>query len=114
VAIESAADRLSFLSPDEFGERATYTIAGGSVSASLVGVFNNPFLTVLEDDVGTSDARPTFVCRAADLPAGARGGDAGDALAIEANDLHAALSYLVADLQPDGAGMVRLTLANAA
>src|SRR4051812_36937800 len=107
MPVESAADRLSFLA--DFGEVGTYTAAGGG-STSPLGIFNSPFMAALMNEVSTSDTRPTFVCRLADLPAGAQGGDAGDTLSLPANEIHGALSFTVSDLQPDGTGMVCLTL----
>lgn len=108
---ESAADRLALLSVDEFGETATYSPAAGA-AAALRGIFNDPHLGVALEggEARTSDSQPTFTVRAADLPAGAAGGDAGDTLALAAGDLHGAATYAVIDIQRDGAGMATLIL----
>lgn len=100
---ESAADRSAFLSTDDFGDEAAYTPSGGS-PVMLTGILNSPHLNVQLNDVPVSDSAPTFLCRSADLPNGARGGDAGDTLAIGST------TYRVTDLQPDGTGMTLLTL----
>jgi hypothetical protein len=39
------------------------------------------------------------------------GGDTGDTLGLAATELHGAVTYRVADLQPDGAGLTLLILA---
>lgn len=111
MPVESAADRLLFVSPDDFGELATYTPTGGAAVPAIAGIFNDPHISVQNGiEVSASDSMPTFLCRAADLPAAAAGGDAGDTLALAANELHAAVTYRVIDLQPDGTGLVLLTL----
>lgn len=111
MPVESAADRASFLSVDEFGEEATYTLAGGGVTPEIPGILNDPHLRVVGGEVDVSDAQPTFLCRSSDLPGGAAGGDAGDTLALAATDLHGAVTYRVADLHPDGSGMTLIVLA---
>ena len=108
MTVESPADRLTFLSPAEFGDTATYTPAGGSAVPGIAGIFNRPHVdtsvSVSSFDVTTSDTRPTFICRSADLPPPAQGGDAGDTLAIGVD------TYRVLDLQPDGTGMTVVEL----
>lgn len=103
---ETAADRLAFLSADEFGATATYTPAGGAAAPDIAGQFDDPFLAVAGAEVaGTADRRPTFFCRAEDLPGAAAGGDAGDTLAIDGG-----ATYRVIGIEPDGTGMALLTL----
>jgi hypothetical protein len=105
MAAESAADRLAFLDPNDFGSQATYTIVGGSASLPFSGVFNNPHLSVHVENADVADRHPTFICREQDIPAGAKGGDAGDALAVTGAGV-----FTVAELRPDGAGMVTILL----
>jgi hypothetical protein len=106
MPVESAADRAAFLSSDDFGAQAVYTPAGGAASDPIDGIFDNPQLdVVLGENAATSDSRPTFFCRSADIPAGAAAGDAGDRLAIVDGD-----TFAVIDLQPDGQGMTLVTL----
>jgi hypothetical protein len=106
MTVESPADRLSFLSSDEFGTTATYTPAGGPAVPDIAGIFNRPHLDTFVSgmEITTSDARPTFICQSADLPLAAQGGDAGDTLTIGTD------TYRVVDLQPDGTGMTVLAL----
>lgn len=104
MPVESAADRLVFLNPDEFGVEAVYRTRTGS-SATLDGVLNSGSIRVGFDRAVALDIKSTFVCRATDLPAGALGGDAGDTLTIDGT------RYAVANVEPDGLGMTWLTLA---
>jgi hypothetical protein len=110
MAVESADDRLAFLSPDEFGDEATYRPAAtGEESVPIVGIFDNTHeLVAAGNSPGSSDARPTFYCRSQDLPEGAEGGDAGDRLTI--THLGVLRNYRVIDLEPDGQGFTRLEL----
>lgn len=105
MAVESAADRAVFVAADEFAVSATYAPAVGG-STNIAGILDDPHLSL---DFGErsplSAARPTFLCRSADLPAGAAGGSAGDTLTI------ASVTYAVDDLQPDATGMTLVTLA---
>lgn len=101
MAIESAADRLAMLDPDEFGATASYTPAGGQ-AASIVGIFDNEYVGVdLDAGVPIESRRPTFLVRAADVPAVAH----DDALTVDGTD------YVVAGVEPDGTGFVKLVLA---
>jgi hypothetical protein len=40
MTVETPADRLTFLSPAEFGDTATYTPAGGPAVPGIAGIFN--------------------------------------------------------------------------
>jgi hypothetical protein len=112
MPVESAADRLSFLDADEFGEEATYTLAGGGATPGIPGILNDPHLSVLAGDgVEVCDSQPTLLCRSADLPGAAAGGDAGDTLAVAATAVHGAVTYRVAELRPDGQGFTLIVLA---
>src|SRR4051794_37148231 len=109
MTIETPADRLTFLSPAEFGSSATYTPAGGPAVPGITGIFNRPHVdtsvSVSPFDVTTSDTRRTFVCRSADLPPAAQGGEeVGDTLTIGTD------TYRVIDLQPDGTGFTVVEL----
>jgi len=105
MTVESPADQLTFLSPAEFGVTAP---AGGPAVPGIAGILNRPHVdtsvSVSTFDVTTSDARPTFICRSADLPPAAQGGEAGDTLAIGVD------TYRVLDLQPDGTGFTVVEL----
>lgn len=104
MPVETAADRLAMLSPNDFGAGATYRLAAGGDTA-LDGIFDAP---ASERPIGEGAAgivtRSTFFCRAADLPGGAQG-DAGDLLILDGGG-----SYQVAAIEPDGQGMALLTL----
>jgi hypothetical protein len=63
MPVESATDRLAFLSADEFGEAATYTPAGGSAVPGIVGIFDDPFLSVgIGGDVAIIGCRSVARC----------------------------------------------------
>lgn len=105
MTVESADDRAAFLDDEDFAIEATYTTAA-SVSAAITGIHDAPHLSRdFGDGAPLSDVRRTFLCRTADLPNGAVGGDAGDTLTI------AGTAYRVAGHEPDGTGMTLLILA---
>jgi hypothetical protein len=101
VPVESDEDRAAFFA--DFGVSALYEAAAGG-SAALTGIFDAPYRSVGVNDVESADARPTFLCRSSDLPAGAEGGDVGDTLTI------GAVTYRVIAHEPDGTGMTLLIL----
>lgn len=68
------------------------TIGTGTVS----GLFDNAYV----DSFGVTNSEKTFTCRVAEVP----GLVTGNAVTI------AATSYTVAELQPDGTGLVRVRL----
>ncbi len=103
MSAEQDADRAAFFSRADFGEEAIYAAAAGGAGV-LNGLFDDPHLSVVFDQAETSDARPSFLCRAADLPAGAAAGAAGDTLTVRG------ATYDVVDLRPDGQGMTLITL----
>jgi hypothetical protein len=109
MPIESASDRAVFVNPDDFGATAIYTpLATGLPSDAFAGLFDDPSGIMASDigaGVGAVDGRPTFFCRADDLPDGAEGGDAGDALDVTGEGAFSVLS-----IEPDGQGMVLLRL----
>lgn len=103
MSIESAADRLMFLSAADFGTSATYRPASNlSRRSTILGIFDAAHLTV---DVGSgvpvSSTNPIFTCRTIDLTGG---GSENDRLTIDGRD------YLVRDVQSDGTGMTVLEL----
>lgn len=104
---ETATDRLTFLGADDFGAEAIYTPVGGAAVPGIAGIFDRPHVSRDFGGVGgpISTAAPTFICRSADLPAAAVGGDAGDTLTVDA------VVYRVADLAPDGTGFTVIMLA---
>lgn len=105
MPVETDADRAAFLSADEFGAEAIYTPEGGAASNPIPGIFDRPSIGVGINDVGAVDARPTFCCRAAALPAGADA-DAEDRLDVTGDG-----TFKVFSIEPDGTGMVLLRLA---
>ncbi|MFB6460457.1 head-tail joining protein [Bradyrhizobium tunisiense] len=104
MPIETAADRLVFLSVEEFGAEGTYAPAAGGGSTTIAGIFDRPSISTDLNQVASLDARPTFCCRAADLPAGADG-DAGDQLTVTGEG-----AFEVVSIEPDGQGMALLRL----
>ncbi len=102
MAVESAADRLTFLDTDEFGTSATYTLAAGGDS-TVQGIFDKEYAEVAETDfgvgVGTHPAH--FTMREADLP-----GSYGDADTL----LVGSVTYTIRAHELDGTGMVSLRL----
>ncbi|WP_315804039.1 hypothetical protein [Bradyrhizobium sp. SZCCHNS3002] len=104
MPIESDADRAAFVNPDEFGAVAIYTPAGGAASAPFHGQFDDPSDMTDINDVMTIDVRPTFFCRAVDLPGAASTG-AGDGLQVAGEG-----TFHVVSIEPDGTGMVLLRL----
>lgn len=105
MAVESAADRATFTSTDEFGDAAVYTPVGGPAAPGIAGIFDDPSRTAAVGvmDLGTVDARPSFFCAEADLP-GAADADAGDGLVVLGR------SFTVTSIEPDGQGFVLIRL----
>jgi hypothetical protein len=105
VPVEAADDRAAFLDAEEFGVEATYQVAGeGGASATISGIFDNPPMQSAFENADAADKRPTFCCRASDLPVEAAG-DKGDTLTIGGTTRKVQLH------EPDGQGMVLLWLA---
>jgi hypothetical protein len=99
--LEDEATRRAFMDPTVFGTAVQYVRAGGAATA-LTGIFSAPHARRAQGGgPGVSTLSPTLSVFAADLPAGAR---QGDAVVIDA------VGYVVRDLEPDGSGLVRLTL----
>ena len=103
MPVESAADRATFLSADEFGVTATFTHSGGA-AAEINGIFDNDYLDVeVEGEVGVASRSPRFVCRTADLD-DAGGANDGDSLVVSGT------TYKVRIVKPDGTGMTEMKL----
>jgi hypothetical protein len=100
MAVESAADRLSFLDADEFGVTASYVHDGGA-AIEVSGIFDAEHQMLGLGDGDIASVGPEFNCREADLPAGY--GD-GDEITVNA------VLYFVRHPEPDGTGMVKLRL----
>lgn len=103
MPVESEDDRAVFLNSDEFGDGAVYTLVYGD-TASLTGIFDVPHIAIEFGDSSIADRRPTFLCRTADVPSDAAGGEAGDTLEVDGE------TYNVIALEPDGLGMTRILL----
>lgn len=107
MAVESAADRLVFLSTDDFGVTAAY-VQQGQAAVSIAGIFDNAHLIVDAGEAGVSGTAPVFTCRDDDLATLAFGAARrGDRLTISG------VTYIVTDPQPDGTGMTTLIMEKA-
>lgn len=115
MPVETAADRLAFLSADEFGCEVTYTPVSGGASSTIVGIFDSDFIAVdVGGEVPAATRQPRIHCRVDDL---AGGGREDDVIAVSAGqllaaglDTNAAGTYLAKIIQPDGTGFVTLAL----
>lgn len=103
MPVETDADRLVFVDPDDFGVVVTYTPAGGG-GASFNALFNRPSIDFAVGEVAAVDRDPWLTCRSSDVPAGARGGDVGDTVTV------ASETWRVVAIKPDGSGMTRIDL----
>jgi hypothetical protein len=102
MAVESAADRLIFLSADDFGVEASYTPVAGGAAATIRGIFDAAFTAVdLSLDVPVTSVGPQIIVRSADLSSGGRHGD---------TFVIAAATYKARDVQPDGTGLTTVRL----
>ncbi|MBR1170535.1 head-tail joining protein [Bradyrhizobium liaoningense] len=104
MPVESAADRAVFVSAADFGALATYAPAAGGGATTLPGIFDRPTIAAALNDAASLDARPTFLCRQADLPATADA-DAGDQLTVTGVG-----AFEVTSIEADGQGMALLRL----
>lgn len=105
MAVESAADRLAFLSPDDFGVTATYVPAHQGATALINGIFDNEYVEVdMGGEASVASRQPVFICRTADIAATSGGGEEGDWLIIDE------VSYKARDFKPDGTGMTVIVL----
>ena len=94
MAVESDADRLTFLSADDFGVAATIG------AATVYGIFDDEYTGVnaATGEVATSD--PRFLCRASDVTSVAQG------TTVTINSV----AYKVTNIEPDGTGFTSLVL----
>lgn len=100
MAVESAADRLAFLDPDDFGEEITWTV--GAVSSALDVVANAGTLRIEGmDSPSALNTQATLYCREADVPAG---GAEGDSVTFRS------VAHTVKSIEPDGTGMAIVRL----
>jgi hypothetical protein len=96
MAIESDADRLVFLSSDDFGTAIT-------VGASTIyGVMDKEYTAVQQGDIAVESDSPVAVVRASDVTA--------QSIAVGTSLTISSATYVVVSVQPDGTGMTRLVL----
>lgn len=101
MAVEDAADWDVFLDGDVFAAAATWT-RPAMAGVTVRGIRAEAHAVAAGGDFpGVSTTAPVFTTAAAELPADAA---QGDTLTIDG------APWRVADLQPDGAGMVRVIL----
>lgn len=99
MAVESADDRLIFLSVDDFGVSATFTHS--ATTTTIRGIFDNDFIEVdTGGGVGFALQQPKFVCRTSDVSTAVE----DDTLVISA------VTYKIKVRQDDGTGMTTLIL----
>jgi hypothetical protein len=104
VSVEDDADRALFMDAAVFGTAATWTPAGGDPVA-VSGIWSDPHrVGAPGDGPGVSTTAPSLTLFATDLPAGAAEGDEVSAKSA---------TWTALDLEPDGSGLVRVTLQRA-
>jgi hypothetical protein len=105
MAVESAADRATFLSADDFGSTVTYVSANTGTPVSITGIFDAEYVEYRTDgDAAVASVSPMFLCRTADLAATDNGGDEGDYVVIGEE------TYVCRIFRPDGTGMTAIML----
>ena len=100
MAVESAADRLAFLDPDDFGEEITWTVGAASSTLDVVASADTLRLEGM-DGAGALNGEAVLLCREADIPTGA---SAGDSVTFRS------VAHTVKSIEPDGTGMARVQL----
>ena len=93
MAVESATDRLSYLS--DFGVTATISYK------AVTGIFDNEFYPVDMGGIEVESNQPVFACRTADLPSITIG---TTTCTIDS------VAYVILSNHPDGTGMTSLRL----
>lgn len=106
MAVESAADRLAFLNPDEFGATATITPLSG-LPVLLSGIFDNEYLLLGDAGglEGVSGSSPVFLVRRSDVASVSL---PGASIVINIDGVET--SFKIVEIRPDGTGMVQLRL----
>ena len=89
-----AEDLTPFFAESDF---ATQAALGG---AAVLGIFTEPYAVGSVGGLGMATGKPTFELASSDVPAN----PVGQTLQI------GAVSYMVADAQPDGTGVTTLVL----
>ncbi|MGX0875926.1 hypothetical protein ACSSV4_000598 [Roseovarius sp. MBR-154] len=101
IGIEDPGDHDLFTDPEVFGDLAQYTPQGGAL-IEVPGIFTAAHARVLDGaGPGVSSVSPVFAIFEDALPESPAQGDTLDLRGQ---------SWRVADLEPDGTGMVRLIL----
>lgn len=100
MSVESAADRLAFLDPDDFGEEISWTVGGTMVTMPVLPSAGTLRLEGI-DTPGTIGGEATVLCRGADIPAGAAHGDSVSFWSA---------AHTVKSIEPDGTGMTVVRL----
>lgn len=104
MPVETAADRLVFVSAKDFGVVAKYS-QNENAEIDVPGIFDRQHLAVDAADASVSGFVVTFMCRADDLTQLTFGKPRqDDRLTIDGE------RWRVVEPQPDGTGMVMLVL----
>jgi hypothetical protein len=113
MPVESAADRLLFLSAADFGCVFTYTSTqGGGPVPGLFGIFDNDFLQVDGEgaETGVYTSSPRMTCRSADLAGNGRQDDLITVTAAPSQPELVGRIYRCTVPHADGTGMTVLWL----
>lgn len=118
MPVETAADRATFVSPNDFGLTATLRHAGTNVETVINGIFDTEYLAAdVDQQVAVATVAPRLQCRTGDIPEELVDNLRSAELDITAAALTAAAlptkhagTYLIRDHEPDGAGMSLLWL----
>jgi len=98
VAVESDADRLSFLT--DWNDDEPSPFLWGVAEITIIGHAGTAMLEA-ESGFGVQNSRATIQCRESDIPVG---GAVGDAVTFRG------AAHTVKSIQPDGTGMAIVTL----
>jgi hypothetical protein len=116
MPVESAADRMTFLSVADFGCVFTYTSAdGGGPVTGLVGIFDNDFLQVDNSgsETGVYTSSPRMTCQSSDLTEGGRQDDLITITSAPSQPEQVGKIYRCTVPHADGTGMTVLWLEKA-
>ncbi|MFT2213083.1 hypothetical protein ACLJYM_14465 [Rhizobium giardinii] len=102
MAIETDADRLLFVNPEEFGAVAVWTTVSGAKPA-VSCIYDDSFIALAAGELEFTQegGRLQLTMRTSDVPADA---DLKDAISVT-SDAIGAKSVRVLEFQPDGTGM---------